>query len=113
MHPTLIAAIVAAGPLLGQLIPILIAPLASAIAAGLERLPAFPYEGRTKAGIVAALLVSALLVRLAIAWVTGTVPAGPDLQADLIIILDAIKGAGLAAGGYAIARSGKPAVPGG
>ncbi len=112
MNPTLTALLTAAGPLLVQATPLLIAPLASLLVAAAERAPAVPYEGRTKAGIVAALLVAALVVRVALAWVTGTL-AAVDWQAELTIVLDALKAAGIAAGGYAIARSSKPALPGG
>jgi hypothetical protein len=96
---------------IAALAPLLIAPLAAALAKAAERAPGVPYEGRSKAGIVAALTLAAIACRWALAWATGTLP-GVDWAADLRLLLDALMAAGLAAGGYSLARSDKPALPG-
>jgi hypothetical protein len=98
--------------LLAALAPLIVAPLAAALAKAAEKLPAIPYHGASKAGILAALTLAAVACRWALAWATGTLP-GIDWAADLRLVLDALLAAGLAAGGYAIARSDKPALPGG
>lgn len=97
---------------IATLAPFIVAPLAAAIAKGAEKLPAIPYQGGSKAGIIAALTLAAVACRWALAWATGTLP-GVDWAGDLRLVLDALLAAGLAAGGYAIARSDKPALPGG
>lgn len=97
---------------IAALAPVIIAPLAGLLAKGAEKAPGVPYQGASKAGIVAALTVAAVACRWALAWATGTLP-GVDWAGDLRLLLDALLAAGLAAGGYAIARSDKPALPGG
>lgn len=105
MQPETAAAIAA-------LAPIIIAPLAGLLAKLAEKAPGIPYEGASKLGIIAALTLAAVACRWGLAWATGTLP-GVDWAADLRLLLDAVLAAGLAAGGYAIARSDKPALPGG
>lgn len=94
-----------------QLLPVLIAPLASLLASGFEKLPVFPYQGRTKGGIVVALLTAALVVRVALAWVFGTPLSLEDWTIAVKLIIDAVLGAGVAAGGYAVVHAAKPALP--
>lgn len=86
--------------------------LAAALAKLAEKAPGVPYEGKSKAGIIAALTVAAIACRWGLAWATGTLP-GIDWQADARLLVEALAGALAAAGGYAIARSDKPALPGG
>jgi hypothetical protein len=97
---------------IATLAPFIVAPLAAALAKAAEKLPAIPYQGGSKAGIVAALTVSAVACRWALAWATGTLP-GVDWAADVRLVVEALAGALMAAGGYALARNDKPALPGG
>ena len=94
-----------------QAAPLFIAPLASAMTKGAEKLPAVPYVGGSRLGIIAALTVAALACRVGLAWVSGTL-VGIDWEGELRLAVDAIAAALMAAGGYAIARSDKPALPG-
>ncbi len=94
------------------LAPFIVAPLAGLLAKAAEKLPAIPYQGGSKAGIIAALTLAAVACRWALAWATGTLP-GIDWAADVRLVVDALAGALMAAGGYALARSDKPALPGG
>lgn len=96
--------------IVATLAPIIIAPIAAALATAAEKAPVIPYQGASKAGIVAALTLAAVASRWALAWATGTLP-GVDWEADTRLLLDALLAAGLAAGGYAIARSDKPVLP--
>jgi hypothetical protein len=98
--------------LIAALAPLIIAPLAAALAKAAEKTPAIPYQGGSKGGIIAALTLAAVACRWALAWATGTLP-GVDWQADVRLVVEALAGALMAAGGYALARSDKPALPGG
>ena len=109
MDPKLIAQL---GALLVIAAPFIIAPLASLLASLAEKAPPFPYDGQSKAGIVAALLLASLVVRAALAWTTGTLMA-IDWGGELKAITDTLTAAGLAAGWYAVRRSNKPLLPGG
>jgi hypothetical protein len=97
---------------IATLAPFIVAGLASALAKAAEKLPAIPYQGGSKAGIIAALTLAAVASRWALAWATGTLP-GIDWAADVRLIVEALAGALMAAGGYALAHNDKPALPGG
>lgn len=97
--------------LLLQAAPVLIAPLAGGAAKVAEKLPVIPYVGGSKLGIIAALTVAAFVARVALAWATGTL-AGINWEGELRLVVDAVAAALLAAGGYAIATSDKPTLPG-
>lgn len=88
--------------------PVWIAPAVSAAVAALKASP-FPYQGATKAGIVAALAVAALVLRLGLAWATGDL-ASLDVTHEAQLVIDAIAAAGVAAGVHAIARDEKPSI---
>lgn len=99
----------ALAPLLAPIVPLAIAPLASIITEAARRVPAVPFDGATKAGILAALLAVSLCIRVAIAWVTGTLDA-VAWSDELRVLVDAITAALTAAGGYALLTSSKPTV---
>jgi hypothetical protein len=99
----------ALAPLLAPIVPLAIAPLASVITEAMRRVPAVPFDARTKAGILAVLLAVSLLLRVAIAWVTGTLDR-ISWADELRVLVDAITAALTAAGGYALLTSSKPSV---
>jgi len=92
-----------------QLAPLVIAPLASALATAAEKAPAIPYQGETRTGIVLALSVAALALRVALAWATGTL-ATVDWTEAARLLVEAGTAALVAAGGYALAHR-KPVTP--
>jgi hypothetical protein len=96
-------------PAIAPLLPLVIAPLASVITEAAKQVPGVPFDGRTKATILAALLVVSLLLRVAIAWVTGTLDT-ISWADELRVLVDAITAALTAAGGYALLTSSKPSV---
>jgi glutamine synthetase adenylyltransferase len=96
-------------PALAPLLPLVIAPAAATITEAAKRVPAVPFDGRTKATILAALLAVSLLLRVAIAWVTGTLDH-ISWADELRVLVDAIIAALTAAGGYALLTSSKPNV---
>lgn len=96
-------------PLVAPLLPLLIAPAASVITEAARRVPAVPFDAATKASILAVLLAVSLVIRVAIAWVTGSLDA-LDWAGELRVLLDAVTAALTAAGGYALLTSRKPGV---
>jgi hypothetical protein len=86
--------------------PLWTAPLVSVAVSTLKASP-FPYQGATKAGIVAALTVVAFVLRLATAWASGDL-AALDVATETRIIVEALTAAGLAAGAHSIANDEKP-----
>lgn len=99
----------ALAPLLAPIVPLAIAPVASIITEAARRVPAVPFDAASKAGILAALLAISLVVRVAIAWVTGTLEA-INWAGELRVLVDAFTAALTAAGGYALLTSSKPTV---
>ena len=99
----------ALAPLLAPIVPLAIAPLASIITEAARRVPAVPFDGATKAGILAALLAVSLCIRVAIAWVTGTLD-NMIWHDELRVLVEALTAALTAAGGYALLTSRKPTV---
>ena len=86
--------------------PLWTAPLVSVIVSALKASP-FPYQGATKAGILAALTVVAFVLRVLTAWASGDI-ASLDVATETRIITEALAAAGIAAGGHAIAHDEKP-----
>lgn len=83
--------------------PLIMGPLVAALVETGKRVPVIPFEGRGRAGIVAALVVVSLAVRVALAWATGTLEAFA-WEAELRIAFDAIMAALVAAGGYSLVK---------
>ncbi|MEB3196831.1 MAG: hypothetical protein VKP62_06465 [Candidatus Sericytochromatia bacterium] len=96
-------------PLVAPILPLAIAPLASLITEAARRVPAVPFDATTKASILAVLLAVSLVIRVAIAWVTGSLDS-LNWAGELRVILDAVTAALTAAGGYALLTSRKPSV---
>lgn len=99
----------ALAPLLTSLAPLVVAPVASLAANAAEKLPVIPYQGQTKGGIILALLIASLGIRVVLASLTGTL-AGIDWQAELRLVIDAVVATLAAAGGYSLVQSSKPTV---
>jgi len=106
MDPAIIATL---APLLTAVAPLVVAPVASLAANAAEKLPVIPYQGQTKAGIVLALLLASLGVRVVLASATGTL-GSLDWQAELRLVVDAVVATLAAAGGYSLTKSDKPTV---
>lgn len=84
-------------------IPLMIGPAASVIVEAAKRVPAVPFDGRTRASIALALLVVSLTARAGIAWLNGDL-GGLDWNTELRILLDAVLAALAAAGGYSLVK---------
>lgn len=91
--------------LVQHLFPLLMGPLVAGLVETAKRVPVIPFEGRGRAGIIAALVVVSLLIRVALAWATGTLEAFA-WEAELRIAFDAVAAALVAAGGYSLIRKG-------
>lgn len=85
--------------------PLIAGPLVSLAVTALEKAPV-PFEGNTKAGIVAALLAASAGLRIATAWATGDL-ARIDIE-DVKLLVGVVTDALVAAGGYALVTSKKP-----
>ena len=87
--------------------PLLAGPIVSLAVSALEKAPV-PFEGKTKAGIVAALLGASAAIRVATAWASGDLTKlDPE---DVKIVVGVVVDALVAAGGYALLKANKPAV---
>jgi hypothetical protein len=89
--------------LVQHVFPLLMGPLVAGLVETAKRVPVIPFGGRRKAGIIAALVVVSLLVRLVLAWATGGLEVFA-WEAELRIAFDAVAAALVAAGGYSIAK---------
>lgn len=87
--------------------PLLAGPIVSLAVSALERAPV-PFEGKTKAGIITALLGASAALRIATAWVSGDL-AHIDVE-DVKLIVGLFVDALVAAGGYALVKANKPVV---
>ena len=87
--------------------PLLAGPIVSLAVSALEKAPV-PFEGKTKAGIVTALLGASAALRLATAWASGDLTKldPEDVKIVAGIVVDAL----VAAGGYALMKAQKPVV---
>lgn len=87
--------------------PLLAGPIVSLAVSALEKAPV-PFEGKTKAGIVTALLGASAALRLATAWASGDLTKldPEDVKIVAGIAVDAL----VAAGGYALMKAQKPVV---
>ena len=83
--------------------PLLMGPLVAGLVETGKRVPVIPFDGGSRAGIVAALVVVSLVVRVALAWATGTL-SSVDWSAELRVVFDSIMAALVAAGGYSLAK---------
>lgn len=91
--------------LVQHVFPLVMGPLVAGLVETAKRVPVIPFEGRGKAGIIAALVVVSLLIRVGLAWATGTLEAFA-WEAELRILADAVMAAMMAAGTYSLARKG-------
>jgi len=89
--------------LVQHIFPLLMGPLVAGLVETAKRVPVIPFEGRGRAGIIAALVVVSLLIRVALAWATGTLEAFA-WEAELRILADAVMAALTAAGAYSLVR---------
>ncbi len=89
--------------LVQHIFPLLMGPLVAGLVETAKRVPVIPFEGRGRAGIIAALVVVSLLIRVALAWATGTLDAFA-WEAELRILADAVMAALTAAGAYSLVR---------
>lgn len=89
--------------LVQHLFPLLMGPLVAGLVETAKRVPVIPFEGRGRAGIIAALVVVSLLIRVGLAWATGTLEAFA-WEAELRIVFDAVVAALVAAGGYSLVK---------
>jgi hypothetical protein len=89
--------------LVQHIFPLLMGPLVAGLVETAKRVPVIPFEGRGRAGIIAALVVVSLLIRVALAWATGTLDAFA-WEAELRILADAVMAALTAAGTYSLVR---------
>lgn len=87
--------------------PLIAGPIVSVAVTALERAPV-PFEGKTKAGIVAALLGASAALRIATAWASGDLAQVNVEDVKLVVgmVIDAL----VAAGGYALVKANKPVV---
>jgi hypothetical protein len=92
---------------MNTILPLLLAPAVSAVANAIEHQPGIPYEGKTKAGITAALFGISLALRFALAAYQGQLNT-LDLATDGRLFLEAAIAALSAAGGYSLVKSDKP-----
>lgn len=83
--------------------PLLMGPLVAGLVETAKRVPVVPFDGGSRAAIVAALVLVSLLVRVALAWVTGDLGAFA-WETELRIAFDAIMAALVAAGGYSLVK---------
>lgn len=83
--------------------PLLMGPLVAGLVETAKRVPVVPFDGGSRAAIVAALVLVSLLVRVALAWVTGDLGVFA-WEAELRIAFDAIMAALVAAGGYSLVK---------
>lgn len=83
--------------------PLLMGPLVAGLVETAKRVPVVPFDGGSRAAIVAALVLVSLLVRVALAWVTGDLGAFA-WEAEIRIAFDAIMAALVAAGGYSLVK---------
>lgn len=88
---------------LETLYPLILGPLVAGLVETAKRVPVIPFGGRGRAGIVAALVVASLALRVALAWATGQL-ATFDWHTELRLALEAIVAALVAAGGYSLLR---------
>ena len=95
------------GAVLGA--PALIAPLASGLVWLAAKLPKFPFEGKSKAGILAALSVVAVLAEVGLVWAHGDL-SKLDAQRLAKMLADAVAVVGVAYGGHTAIRQGMRAV---
>lgn len=92
---------------LSLLQPLVAGPIVSLVVSAVEKAPV-PFEGKTKAGIVAALLAASAGLRIAVAWVSGDLTKlDPE---DVKIVVGVLVDALVAAGGYALMKANKPVV---
>lgn len=82
---------------------LLVSPLASMLTTLLAKAPGVPFEGRTKAGILAALLLCSTLLTVATAWLQGTL-GSLDVTAIARLLLDAGTMAAFAYTGHTTAK---------
>ena len=94
---------------MNTMLPLFLAPAVSAITHAIEQQPGIAYEGKSKAGITAALLGVSLALRFALAAHQGQLDT-LDLATDGRLFLEALIAALTAAGGYSLAKSDKPTV---
>lgn len=87
--------------------PLVAGPIVSLVVSALEKAPV-PFEGKTKAGIVAALLGASAALRVMIAYLNGDLSQinHEDVKIVVGVIIDAL----VAAGGYALVMAKKPTV---
>ena len=87
--------------------PLLAGPIVSLAVSALEKAPV-PFEGKTKASIVGALLGASAALRVATAWASGDLSKldPEDVKILAGIVVDAL----VAAGGYALMKAQKPVV---
>jgi hypothetical protein len=92
---------------LSLLQPLVAGPIVSLVVSSVEKAPV-PFEGKTKAGIVAALLAASAGLRVAVAWASGDLTKlDPE---DVKIVVGVLVDALVAAGGYALMKANKPVV---
>lgn len=84
--------------------PLVMGPVVAGLVETAKRVPVIPFEGRGRAGIIAALVVVSLVVRVGLAWATGHL-ATFDWTTELRIAADAVMAALVAAGGYSLVKS--------
>ena len=89
--------------LIQHIFPLVMGPLVAGLVETAKRVPVIPFEGAGKVGIIAALVVVSLAVRVALAWATGTLEAF-DWATELRILADAVMAALTAAGAYSLVR---------
>lgn len=88
---------------LETLYPLVLGPVVAGLVETAKRVPVIPFEGRTRAAIVSALVLVSLVLRVALAWATGQL-ATFAWDAELRLALEAIIAALVAAGGYSLLR---------
>jgi hypothetical protein len=94
---------------MNTILPLFLAPAVSAITHAIEQQHGIAYEGKSKAGITAALLGVSLALRFALAAHQGQLDT-LDLATDGRLFLEALIAALTAAGGYSLVKSDKPTV---
>lgn len=91
--------------LIAHAFPLVMGPLVAGLVEVGKRVPVIPFDGTRRLQVVAALLVVSLLIRVALAWATGTLGSF-DWEGELRIVFDAVVAALVAAGGYSLAKKG-------
>lgn len=90
------------------LITLCMGPVVAIVIEAAKRVPQLPFDGKSKAALIAALVVASFVVRLAIAYVQGGLLAF-DFASEVKLVTDSVTAALVAAGSYSLVQKKDPA----